>query len=756
VGPRVEEAGMKALSVGIGIRGFLLLLTAVCCLSPLVAAEPPLSVEMVESHIRKDHPRLFLTPETVPMVRLYAQTVARGYLNILLKRVDSYPKNPSLEFKNNLFDIKKGSIVFKKDLDDQNAASFIVNSTGGQEAVECALAWIITGKELYRQKAIGYLHMANMFCHWSDSHKILPEWYHYSRLCAIVAYDWIYPTLTLQQRKDFMLPMLKHVAYLQDPGYHHNAGGADTGNYGDPGLQWYAGVAAYGDGIDNPLAAKLLRAGCALNIDMMTHREKISAGSGLLASIAHEYSFVAYPWSSYNFLHSLRSAAGIDGTAYWVQMRDYANWFLWALIPADDGFMLDYGWGDAAHWTNQFNSRQMYTHLAQALHFYGKAYPDAATACRAAMAMLPRQERRLVGMPEFSVPPFVPFILTDFLPETAQETKRCELLLDREAQQFSSFGLTIMRSGFEPDDTYASFRAGGTFDTHQHYDENSFIIYKHGFQVLDSGSRGAAPHHLVYYPQTVAHNTILIRMPEEPLPPYWYPETAPVIKEKVWCDGGQYLHKAGRGLPMKQSEYHVSVGGDATAAYSPAKCREAVRQFVFVDPDFFVIYDRVTSVKPDQEKVFLLHTQNQPLEILPGLIRSEADHGVMMVHALLPEKRAVEVIGGPGKEFWTNGKNWPVYQYERMSRPNWLGRWRIEIKAAEAENAVRFLNVIQVGKTDQFKPVEFNLVRTADEDGVTFTTHEGFACRVMFRRDGPVGGKITIEHQGKKVVDEPL
>ena len=99
--------------------------------------------------------------------------------------------------------------------------------------------------------------------------------------------------------------------------------------------------------------------------------------------------------------------------------------------------------------------------------------------------------------------------------------------------------------------------------------------------------------------------------------------------------------------------------GDATMCYSPAKCREAVRQFVYIKPDYFVIYDRLTSVEPNQQKVFLLHTRNEPA-CKDGVWRGDAGTGSLFMKTVLPADARTEVIGGPGREFWTNGRNFPL------------------------------------------------------------------------------------------------
>ena len=294
-------------------------LTAAAALAVLTLGAAP-SFEEFAGRVRPDHPRMFLTRETLPAFRERANTLCRPLLDDMKKRTDALPAEPGLEFKADVAEMKDGKLVFKKLLNDQNAAIYAVKTSGGTEALECAILYLATGDRAYFEKSKRYLKLLVEFVEWSDRCRILPEWFNNTRLSGLVAYDWLYNELTPEERRGFLGPMLKHVEHMQNPGYMRNGGGPETGNYGEPGLQLYAGLAAYGDGIDDARAEKLLRNGYRLNTAMMNLRDEISGGSGLLTSICSGYSFGQYPWASYNFLHVLESAAGIDGTEHWTQM----------------------------------------------------------------------------------------------------------------------------------------------------------------------------------------------------------------------------------------------------------------------------------------------------------------------------------------------------------------------------------------------------------------------------------------------------
>ncbi len=712
-------------------------------LGVMMALDPP-APEALPAMVRGDHPRLFLTAEQWPAFRQRARTEAAAEFSELQKRVDAYPATPQLEWRTDRFELPDGKLVFRRKFSDQNSASMAVVSDGGVPALECAIAFRVTGERRYRDRAIAFLKLHAGFVEWAAAQKIMVDWRHFSRLAAFTAYDWLHDQMTPEERREIAAPMLRNVEKLRKPGYITNFGDAESGNYGEAGLRFFAGLATVGDGIDDPVAAGLLRDGYRHFVRMMDFREEISGGTGILLNYCVKYGLGDYPWASFNFLRCLRSGTGFDGTRRWTQMRGFANYFAWAVIPSscwntvelghipDSGF-LDYGWGDTDHARGLLEAPAMYPHLSQIIDLYGEN-----PAARRAIGMIPPANRTF-NDPRF---PQLPFLLTRFRVEAPASASMPEPV----AATFPSCGISYMRSGLGENDTYASFRGGARFAKHHnHYDELSFIIYKKGFQALDSGDRGETPHHLVYYPQSVAHNTLLIRMPEEVLPPHWY--TGPEFdRTAVFNDGGQCRKGAGKILFSEITGRYAVFAADATACYAPQKCREAVRFFVYLAPDCFVIYDRVESVKPEQEKVFLLHTRNRPQELAPGLWRSEVNGGALFLRQLLPEGGRNTIIGGPDREFATNGKNWPCRNYEEVfKRPNWLGAYRLEWSATPAANAARFLAVLEAADRNKPQMIDCRRLYTETEDGVELTTPDHQRWRILFKRTGTPG--YTINQQ---------
>lgn len=79
------------------------------------------------------------------------------------------------------------------------------------------------------------------------------DWYAYSRICAWAAYDWIFNSLTREERVSIGKFFLNAVEQVQPTYKRHyffpqeNWSGYTTGFYGNRSLLWNTGLATYGE-----------------------------------------------------------------------------------------------------------------------------------------------------------------------------------------------------------------------------------------------------------------------------------------------------------------------------------------------------------------------------------------------------------------------------------------------------------------------------------------------------------------------------
>ncbi|MCP4538781.1 MAG: DNRLRE domain-containing protein [Chloroflexi bacterium] len=334
---------------------------------------------------------------------------------------------------------------------------------------------------------------------------------------------------------------------------------------------------------------------------------------------------------------------------------------------------------------------------------------------------------------------------------------------DQHTHYDAGTGTLLMRSGW-PDGaadtdtsaTYVTFQSGDHFSYHQHYDQNSFTLFKYDDLALDSGvysGDGRSYHDRNFYVRTIAHNTLIVYNPDED-----FSSARPDAESN---DGGQRTMYPGSRAPetveyFDQHAVHYENGdilrfqddarytyalGDATQAYNNptynqtmdtslsgnvAKVSRFQREFVYLRPvaqgrrDYVVTFDRVGVVSPTfsgENTKLLFHTLDTPTVngtpqvISPGeTLYADADlataisgNGKLFIKTLLPENHNLRVVGGRGqKAFWAFGENydWHWDAGELQPRPTTefdpipYGEWRIELEPANTALEHNFLTVL--------------------------------------------------------------
>jgi hypothetical protein len=312
-----------------------------------------------------------------------------------------------------------------------------------------------------------------------------------------------------------------------------------------------------------------------------------------------------------------------------------------------------------------------------------------------------------------------------------------------------SVGTLLFRTGWGMDDVVGMFKVMPLFaKNHDHLDRLSFQIYCRGALALDSGlyegsnSLYDSDHWLNYLQRTIAHNTLLIRDPDEHLT---------YRGKAVNVDGGQFYPQEGanadtleaiadpqwRTAKVLAAETdpafrYAFVAGDATAGYG-RKAELVQRTFVFLNPAhadasaFIVIADRVVSRSAGYEKVFLLHSMEEP-GIEDGIITihrtTGRNHGGTLVSQTIePHHAVIEAVGGPGKEFSVNGVN---YCTEKGGDAEG-GAWRAEVTTSAARKSVDFLHAIQVFAGE---PAAFHPALAVEGEGVSGAEFPGWTVVV--------------------------
>ncbi len=343
------------------------------------------------------------------------------------------------------------------------------------------------------------------------------------------------------------------------------------------------------------------------------------------------------------------------------------------------------------------------------------------------------------------------------------------------------FGWMIARTGWGDDSVIAEMKTNEQFvGNHQHLDGGSFQIYYKGPLAIDSGSyQGSSggynsPHNKNYFKRTVAHNSLLIYNPEEKFACHNYggADKTPFAAN----DGGQRMPGEGWNTcrtfdDLLSDEYtvgkalaHAFIGdGDApdvtylksdiTKAYTD-KVSDVRRSFVFINfkdskvPAALIVYDHIVAADPAFKKTWLLHSIEEP-EIAANsfIVRrtKNGDSGQLRCDVMLPCRHTIEKIGGKGKEFWVDGKNYPNKATTRPDPCNERGAWRVEVSPGEASAEDCLLNVIQVGDDMSGTAHKVQLIQSPAVNGVSIAGRV-----VLFARDSAVmDGRVSVKITGK-------
>ena len=128
-------------------------------------------------------------------------------------------------------------------------------------------------------------------------------------------------------------------------------------------------------------------------------------------------------------------------------------------------------------------------------------------------------------------------------------------------------------------------------------------------------------------------------------------------------------------------------------------------------------------------------------------------------------------MGGPGKEFLVEGVNYSITEgpaawagetgayvaaldYEEV--PELMGRWRVEVRPAQARTDDVFLHLIQVGN-QSLQSMSDTQVSTGADGVVTLTFDaSGRAVTLLLPTTGDIGGHIRIADGAQVLVDQPL
>ena len=682
-------------------------------------------VENVSTLLRSDHPRLFLTDEDIPLIRKNAFGRESELYSAMKKRVDKLV-GKTITFPDPL--AKTGESNDNHDI--------------GSRAAEAAILWLITEDRTYLDATKNILDALTDYYQLRVDNNLNIEWYVFSQVCALCAYDWICSDLTVQERQSLgsrLFNAMDGIAWhgdgLRAERYRENTSAPTAGCYGVSALPWYIALTFWGEGFDDDRCASMFENGYDFHNKMVAHRTKMAGANGGGGTPCIGYALGGYPVADYAFIRTCRAATGTDPAYSMDYVAKYLNVFDWNSLPDDlEGSAKEFGFGDTYHGNCRLPYKNINYDLHEIADIFGWTRPDILPQLSDLLS------RFTVGR-SVDFYPFIRLLHKDYPVADSGYAPATE-----KVKYFDTIGQVYMRSGRDDDDTYAMFVSGGLSSKHKHYDNNNFVIYRNGYRALDSGTRPNPGQHLShYYARTVAHNCVTIRMPFEKFPSYWGSLAEGETDLPVPNDGGQRELLASELKVLEDTDDYVYLASDATGSYNSLKASLVMREFVWCVPDVFVIFDRVTSTLASYPKTWLYHTAAEP--VIDGNQFSETSQGgTSICRTLFPADAVLEKIGGPGRQFWSDGRNWPLpNDVSDGISADWplLGPWRMEVKPGAERKEDVFMHIVQVGDESLTSLPVTRTFETSSQKGVEFE-YDGKSWRIAFDMTKNYGCNITI------------
>jgi len=667
---------------------------------------------------KNEHPRIFVTPATLPAMAARATGSHSAMYNAIKARAD---------------DLLTGTISFHSGA----YSCFIYDKTATLALVAMIEKQNGNAYAVYRDRAFVYAQyildntnpwdMTSLYQGWSFDIRGR------SGTLSLV-YDWLYSELEATLKANihtFLVNVYKGLHNIDRPS---GPGQVRRSVYGTAyWLEWgshvWFSVVLYGDGQgDKALIDDALE---ATNAEVHDYQIPVLniLGGALHNGWGYQLGNGGMSFSLLNLL-AWQTAAGEVVFNDTFALKDYPKYFLYARKPDNTLIKINDTYDTyCSIWINAVDHYN-YAHGRQTLLPLLYTYKDGFS-------------KYIVDLKDFSYAQYEQWRNLLFYENTVAAIEPSSTL---EKVKFSpGTGMLFGRSDWESDALFYTFRNRDQFGNHSDAKQNSFtIFYKGSSLAINNGNYppGAysSPHTKDYYERTISSNSILVFDPSE---------TFRIFNKDLYVDGGQKFgddslgasgYTGGYGnLNYTQeshdaSEYNTAdnqyetaqnytwIKGDATRAYNKNKVTNFVREFIHLKPDYFLVFDRVSSTNKDFKKKWLLHSIGEPIlngiedftcaeDLQAGEAACQGDPNAgisksydsnlakitngnarLFCKTLLPNNPVIRKLGGEGYRFWVDNANQnliPLYY-----QPSVTGGWRIEVSPSTASRDDLFLHIL--------------------------------------------------------------
>jgi hypothetical protein len=284
-------------------------------------------------------------------------------------------------------------------------------------------------------------------------------------------------------------------------------------------------------------------------------------------------------------------------------------------------------------------------------------------------------------------------------------------------------GHILLRSSWNRDAVWAALQCGVFDESHAHQDQGAFVIYKDGWLAPDqnvythSGIHQATDHHnLVRFAK--AGKTCKMFRPTQ-------------CKLVAFESNDDFSYLAMDLSPAFVWNYQWKREKEPLIEWT--------RQFLFVQPGCFIVFDR-TRTDPEVETSWILNLPQKPA-VDGNRATVSNDKASLTVQSLLPETCKTQIVD------WTS-----LNSEADQARRFYTGGWRVDRVPSIRKPEQVFLHLLHVD--DAVRGVEQK--SAAGTHGVEISLSDGSVVSVQFNQNGAVGGAMRITKSGKSVLDRAL
>ena len=562
-----------------------------------------------------------------------------------------------------------------------------------------ALVYLLTGDASVLPQAV------EQFRPTTDPHRLAAQ---------ALAYDWLYPGLGEAQRRELAALLLASAdaawerSYARLPEFLHNIPSTATA------AQCLAALAAADEFPDR--AQSVFDRGWSYQRETIRCTGDPDPPSGTLNPIyplagggwpeGHDYDRHGTLEALALWL-ALRSAGGPDFVSGSQFLDDKILWYLQGLLPSED-YLLPVG-------DNDFPGGIPFWHDLHLLAMSAAADGPRAPYLRDYVDRMPVETGSAIST----------FLFID--PAAPRRDWRT-LPTDYFA---GGVGTAAFRSSWRRDASYVAVQATDHFVYHQQNQDGALYIYRNAPLAWRSGvyDGGVHDHNVNYVIRTIAANCILVTDPREQFHGpdgvaavndggqaigNWMPKATDMESlQQMRAQRESYTDRV-TWLAYESEEDYGYAAFEYGRSYLVGKVPEAIRQVVFLKPDWVVVLDRVTSGAPSFQRTFLLHApEEMEVDAGAGLTTITTRSGPATVapgrlfcRTLLPREARLARVGGLGEEFIVAGANHPHLGGVKTQLP---GTYRLEVLAPTGHTTTVFMHVFYLcpsAETKEMPPVE--------------------------------------------------